>query len=191
MENILKLQAAEHADTLVDMFWHGEPDSRPARSWLVEKLIPEKGIGLASGQWGSAKTFITIDLSACVAAGLPFAGRDITRPGGVLFIAAEGGDEIRTRLKGVGHKLRDAVFVATAAGNAVEADLTHLPLVWVEQPLRFHTNDGFARLLGISETVHAQMLERFGVPLVLIIVDTMAARRSTSRTPTVPLRPRR
>jgi AAA domain/Bifunctional DNA primase/polymerase, N-terminal len=159
----------------VDLFWHGEPDTRPAHSWLAEKLIPGKGIGLMSGQWGACKTFAAFDLSASIASGMPFAGREIVRPGGVLFVAAEGGDEVRTRLKGVEHKLRAAAFVASAAGNPIEADLNHLPLVWIEEPVRFNTKAGFEQLLAIAGTVHNQMLEKFGVPLVCIIIDTMMA----------------
>ena len=159
----------------VDLFWHGEPDTRPPHSWLVEKLIPGKGIGLMSGQWGACKTFAAFDLSASIASGMPFAGREIVRPGGVLFVAAEGGNEVRTRLKGVEHKLRAAAFVASAAGNPIEADLNHLPLAWIEESVRFNTKAGFEQLLTIAETVHNQMLEKFGVPLVCIIIDTMMA----------------
>jgi hypothetical protein len=159
----------------VDLFWHGEPDTRPPHFWLVEKLIPGKGIGLMSGQWGACKTFAAFDLSASIASGMPFAGRDIARPGGVLFVAAEGGDEVRTRLKGVEHKLRAAAFVASAAGNPIEADLNRLPLVWLEEPVRFNTKAGFEQLLTIARAIHDQMLEKFGVPLVCIIIDTMMA----------------
>ena len=159
----------------IDLFWHGEPDTRPPHSWLVEKLIPVKGIGLMSGQWGACKTFAAFDLSASIASGMPFAGREIVRPGGVLFVAAEGGDEVRTRLKGVEHKLRAAAFVASAAGNPIEADLNRLPLVWIEESVRFNTKVGFGQLLTIAGTVHNQMLEKFGVPLVCIIIDTMMA----------------
>jgi hypothetical protein len=158
-----------------NLFWHGEPDTRPPHFWLAEKLIPGKGIGLMSGQWGACKTFAAFDLSASIATGMPFAGREIVRPGGVLFVAAEGGDEVRTRLKGVEHKLRAAAFVASAAGNPIEADLNHLPLVWIEEPVRFNTKAGFEQLLIIAGTVHNQMLEKFGVPLVCIIIDTMMA----------------
>jgi hypothetical protein len=161
--------------TTVDLFWHGEPDTRPPHAWLAEKLIPSKGIGLMSGQWGACKTFAAFDLSASIASGMPFAGREIVRAGGVLFVAAEGGDEVRTRLKGVEHKLRTAAFVASAAGHPIEADLNHLPLVWIEEPVRFNTKTGFEQLLSIARTVHNKMLEKFGVPLVCIIIDTMMA----------------
>jgi hypothetical protein len=94
-------------------------------------------------------------------------------PGGVLFIAAEGGDEVRIRLRGVEHKLRAAAFVAAAAGNATDSDPSRLPLVWLEEAIRFHTKEGFAELLAIAKSVHAQMLEKFRVPLVFVVIDTM------------------
>jgi hypothetical protein len=80
------------------------------RSWLAKDLIFETGHGLASGQWGGCKTFGVIDLSASVMTKTPFAGREIVRQGGVLFIAAEGQSEIPIRLKAVvEHKLRPAI----------------------------------------------------------------------------------
>ena len=82
---------------------------------------------------------------------------------------------MRTRLKGLDQKLSGDAFVAAAAGNAIEADVNHLPLVWCEEPIRFNTPDGHKKLLHIAEEVHKHMLDKFGVPLVLIIFDTMGA----------------
>ena len=158
-----------------DLFWHGEPDDRPPASWLVERMIPATGIGLMSGQWGACKTFAAFDLAGSIATGLPFAGREIIRRGGTLFIAAEGGVEVRDRLQGIDQKLSAAAFVAAAAGNPVEADLHHLPLVWAEEAIRFATPDGYNKLLAIAAIAHQRMLDKFGVPLALIVFDTMGA----------------
>lgn len=165
----------ESPPSIPELFWHGEPDTRPVASWLAYQLIPEKGVGLMSGHWGAAKTFAALDLAGSTAAKLSFAGRDIIRPGGVLFVAAEGGEEVRTRIKGVNQKLSAAAFVAAAAGNATDADLSHLPLVWHEEPIRFQTPEGYRKLLTIAAAVHQRMLTDFGVPLVLIIIDTMGS----------------
>ena len=54
-----------------------------------------------SGQWGTAKTFTAIDLAAAVATGQPFLGRVIKRQSGVLFIAAEGANQVRLRFDAV------------------------------------------------------------------------------------------
>lgn len=163
-------------DPTLELFWHGEPDDRPPASWLVERMIPATGIGLMSGQWGACKTFVAFDLAGSIATGLPFAGREIIRRGGTLFVAAEGGAEVRDRLKGVDHKLSgDAFAAAAAAGNPVEADLRHLPVVWAEEPIRFATPDGYKTLVAVAADAHQRLLDKFSVPLALIIFDTMGA----------------
>ena len=106
------------ARTLFELFWHGKEYNRELRSWLVKDLIPETGQGLASGQWGTAKTFTVLDLAASVMTITPFAGREVARQGGVLFVAAEGAYEIPIRLKGVvEEKLRPAAL-ASGIGTA-------------------------------------------------------------------------
>ena len=83
------------------MHWHGEAPPNETRTWAVQDLIPQVGSGLVSGQWGTFKTFVTIDLAHAVMTGEPFLGFDIVRRGGVLFIAQEGASEIPIRLQGV------------------------------------------------------------------------------------------
>jgi AAA domain-containing protein len=112
----------------IEIFWHGMSYNREARPWLVKELIPQTGQGLASGQWGAGKTFAVIDLSASVMTGTPFAGREICRRGGVMFIAAEGASEIPIRIQGVvDHKLRPNSSLAT------EVDFNNLPFAWIEE----------------------------------------------------------
>jgi hypothetical protein len=43
--------------------------------WLVKQLLPETGVGIVSGQWGSFKTTAALDLSVAVMTGQPFAGQ--------------------------------------------------------------------------------------------------------------------
>ena len=50
------LAAKGHGGPIFELFWHGKAYNRELRSWLVEEMIPETGLGLASGQWGTAKT---------------------------------------------------------------------------------------------------------------------------------------
>ncbi|HEV7982716.1 MAG TPA: AAA family ATPase, partial [Xanthobacteraceae bacterium] len=42
--------------------WHGEKDPSAKRLWLVKHLLPQIGVGLIAGQWGTAKTFVALDL---------------------------------------------------------------------------------------------------------------------------------
>ena len=117
-----------------ELFWHGKKYDRERRSWLVKDLIFENGIGLASGQWGTAKTFGMLDLSASVMTGTPFAGREIIRRGGVVFIAAEGASEIPIRLEGLVEKLRPSASSKGALGQVTAADLDSLPCRGLPEP---------------------------------------------------------
>jgi hypothetical protein len=80
------------------LIWHDEADSISARKWLVQDLLPETGMALISGQWGTYKTFIAVDLSAAVMTGTIFINKQVKRKGGIMFIACEGQDEIDIRL---------------------------------------------------------------------------------------------
>src|SRR6516162_8713637 len=89
----------EPALDLPPMYCHGDPDPRPLKSWLVKGLMSTVGHGLLSGQWGTGKTFLALELAAAVMTGQPFVGHLIKRQCGVLFLAAEGADEVRIRLE--------------------------------------------------------------------------------------------
>src|SRR5262249_57307452 len=86
---------------LPPLYKHGSPDPRRATPWLVKHVLPAVGHGLLSGQWGTAKTFTAIDLAAAITTGQPFLGHPIKRHSGVLFIAAEGANQVRLRFEGV------------------------------------------------------------------------------------------
>jgi hypothetical protein len=154
----------------IEIFWHGKSYERVARPALVKDLIPEVGQGLASGQWGAGKTFAVIDLSASVMTGTPFAGREVCRRGGVLFIAAEGASEIPARLEGVvNHKLRPSLPIPGLT------DVDNLPFAWIEECPSLKEDASFERLIKIVLAAANEMKERFNVDLVLIIIDTLSA----------------
>ena len=158
----------------IEIFWHGQQKDRAPRSWLVENLIPETGCGLMSGQWGVAKTFVGIDLGASIMTATTFAGRDVTRRGGILFLAAEGASEIPIRLQGVvDHKLAPLKMSQAAAGNPIDTDLDRLPFAWIEDCPSL--KDGFERLVAACLAAAGTINEQFGLPLALIIVDTLNA----------------
>lgn len=160
----------------IEVFWHGAAADRPARSWLVENLIPQTGHGLAAGQWGAAKTFTVLDLSASVATATPFAGRPVSRRGGTLFVAAEGSSEIPVRLQAaIDHKLRPLALSKGALGEPINVDLGNLPFAWVEECPPLQPEGGFAQLSLLVRQVAQTLHDRFDVPLALIIIDTLNA----------------
>lgn len=165
---------AEGGPPPIEILWHGQAQDRAPRSWLIKNTVPEKGSGLASGQWGAGKTFVAIDLAAAIMTATPFAGREVTRQGGVLFVAAEGASEIEIRLRGVvDHKLAALKMSEAAVGNPIDADLDRLPFAWIEECPSL--KDGFDRLVEASLGVARSIDEQFGLPLALIIIDTLNA----------------
>lgn len=163
----------------IPLRWHGEADPNADRSWLIRNLVFETGKGLIAGQWGAGKTFGALDMSASVMTGEPFAGRTVVRTGGVLFIAPEGAFEIPIRLRGlVEGKLRE-----TAASRAFEAlgleapaiDLDNMPIAWIEECPQLTKAGAADTLIATAAFASRLMMERFGVPLALIVLDTIAA----------------
>lgn len=166
--------SASEQTSPIELFWHGETYDRAPRSWTIKNLLPETGAGLLSGQWGTAKTFAGLDMSAAIMTATPFAGREITRRGGVLFVAAEGATEIPIRLQGlVEHKLSPLALAEAAAGRPIRADLESLPFAWIEECPSL--KDGFDRLLAGAQSAASHIAEQFDLPLALIIVDTLNA----------------
>jgi hypothetical protein len=124
-------------------------------------MIPETGAGLLPGQWGTYKTFVALDLAAAVMTNTTFAGHMVKRQGGVLFIAAEGRDEIPIRLE--------------ALNRAKCSALERLPFFCLDECPRLLERGAANKIAAGANTIAAQMRQRFGWPLVLIIIDTVVA----------------
>ena len=147
---------------LPELFVHGSPDPRPLTTWLVKHILPARGHGLLSGQWGTAKTFTAIDLAAAVATGQPFLGRVIKRQSGVLFIAAEGANQVRLRF--------DAVWKEKCGDGKERA-----PFCWYEVAPTLLQKGSAEKLIAMARQAEPVLMEQYGLPLGLIIIDTLAA----------------
>jgi hypothetical protein len=146
---------------LPPMFCHGDPDPRPISSWLVKGLLPAVSFGLLSGQWGTGKTFLVFELSACLMTGQPFIGRRIKRQCGVMYLAAEGVSEVRKRLEAV---------VANKCGG-----LERAPFRWYEASPTLLGPNAVEKLTAMAQQADASLQAEFELPLGLIVVDTIAA----------------
>jgi hypothetical protein len=70
-------------------FYTGE--APPPPRWLIKGILPENGVALIAGQWGTYKTTVALDFAISIMAGTAFAQHyRIKRHGAVLYIALEG-----------------------------------------------------------------------------------------------------
>ena len=65
---------------------------------LIDGYIPARTVGLLFGDSQAYKSFLLIDIAGHIATGQPWRGRDV-QPGKVLFIAGEGGNGLKARIK--------------------------------------------------------------------------------------------
>ena len=149
------------------LHWHGDIDLSEGRAWLAQNLLPETGKGLMSGQWGVFKTFVALDLAAAVMAGAAFIDFPIVRRGGVLFIAAEGGAEIPLRLQAVLENKYPQIERAAFA--------------WTNTSPQLLGRKAISELARLAQEAAARMQGEFGLPLALIVIDTIVAAAGYSK----------
>ena len=140
--------------------WHGDADPLKDVKWLIQDLLPETAFGSLSGQWGTYKTFVALDIAASVMTEQQFLRFPTRRRGGVLFIAAEGAYTIGIRLQ--------------AVVEAKCSDAKRLPFTWLDASPLLLDSGAVDALVKIATEVDAKMRAEHGVPLVLIIIDTIA-----------------
>jgi AAA domain len=146
--------------SLLQIRWYGEADTSISRRWLIQSMLPETGVGLISGQWGTYKTFVALDLAVAVLTGETFAGYQVVRRGGTLFIAAEGQSEVAIRLQG-------------AIGN--KSPMPRAAFCWAEScpPLLDSASEKI--LIATAKAAAQRMQAEWSLPLALIMIDTVNA----------------
>jgi hypothetical protein len=138
-------------------------DSTKAASphWLVKNLLPEAGVGILAGQWGTFKTTAALDLAVSVMTGQAFAGQyRVKRKGAVLYFAVEGGSTLRARLAAIA-RYRGAP--------------ERLPFAWRNEcPLLTAKSAGPEIVKHVAEAA-AHFERTYGMPITLIWIDTYLA----------------
>ncbi len=148
----------------ISLVWFGDTPPEPP-PMLVEGLLPQGQLAIAAGVFSSGKTFVIGDLAACVMLGKPFAGHEVLRPGGVLWLAAEGANEVDARIK------------AAAQARSVDREPDALPFARQAFDVpKLTAADAEAQLVAHADAFKAGLAERFtGTELVMMVIDTLGS----------------
>jgi len=125
--------------------------------WLVDGLLPIKGIGFLAGPSGSGKSFVAIDWAMSIAYSLPILWRP-SKQVGCLYIAAEGANGVRKRL------------LAWCKRHRLDLD-KRLALIG-DPPDLLKTSDIDALIKASKEATEG--FDLLGLSLGLIIIDTFS-----------------
>ena len=153
----------EAEEQLPRLFRYGDPDLKREIPWLIKGTIPEQGIGLLVGQWGSFKSFTCLDLAFAVGLADKFLDRRVKRRSGSLLLAYEGAPSLPLRT----HELVRDKYNGTTRVPFVWYNRTKLP--YLLQP------SALEELIALARQAEDDLQQRFELPLGLIIIDTLAA----------------
>ena len=120
-------------------------------TWLVDKLLPDQSLVAIYGEPSAGKSFLVLDLSLHIAAGLPWQGRP-TNQGSVVYIAAEGRRGLQLRL--MAWKFQHGIPMQHS-----------LPIHIIGEAVPLLQPESLGKLIAT--------LRRLETPPVLVVVDTL------------------
>jgi putative DNA primase/helicase len=142
-------------------------DRIASQQWLVDQVLPVDGFGVIYGPSGSYKSFVAMDLSACVASATKWHGNDTDTPGHVIYIGAEGATGLHLRKKAweIRHQtpLKNLAILGAAVtiNSAIECqhliDLCLMAADELSEPIRLIVIDTLARSFEGEENSASDM----------------------------------
>lgn len=127
-------------------------EAMPPPEWLIDGLIPERGLVVPYGPPKVGKTFIVLSMALHIAAGQAWFGRAV-RPGVVVYIAGEGLGGLALRIKAMRMRYQIA---------------TDVPFYVRPKAVNFRDPAAVAELAGMAREAAA------GAPIALVVIDTLA-----------------
>lgn len=123
-------------------------------AWLLDDLIPAKGIAFIYGPPGSYKSFVAVDMAAAITSGKGWHGYECELPGACVYIAAEGSRGLMERI------------VAWEKYHKVSRG----PLAVLTVPVMM---DDVLAVQSFTECLE-RAREALGQPIRMVVIDTMA-----------------
>lgn len=164
----------------------------PEREWLVEGLIPGRTVTLFSGDGGSGKSLLSLQLAVAVAAQAPWLGKWVT-PGRVIYMSAEDDDdELHRRtddvLRAVGRSYDDieGLTLRSLAGEdallAVESQLSLMQTALFEELDKRAESDAPALVVidTLADVYPSNENDRTKVRQFIGILRSLALKRRTA-----------
>lgn len=143
------------------------PGSGNATPWIVKGLVPGNSFGAVVGPPGCGKSFLVLDLAWAISVLAISEGEDArwfgcrTRPVGVVYIAAEGTGGFSKRIEALIRRYKID-------------DLGRYPFVLYPTGMNLCAPDADTKPLAEElKAISERMMARMGVPLGLIVVDTL------------------
>lgn len=137
--------------------WADQNVPGPEYEYLIEDLIPEQQGVLLMGETQTGKSFLTFTMAMCGARGIPFFGRRILKPFGVVWCAYEAGEGAPQRMR--------------AYRNYHGLSLDPLPFAALTRPLKLWPEE--TSVDAVIAEIQAIEREKFGgVKLGMVVIDT-------------------
>ena len=147
------------AQPKASLLWDGDPPP-PTPPERIKGLVPEVGIGIEHGQFSTGKTYIALDLCLSGATGSLFIGRNVIKPCGSLFLAYERPYSVFPRWN-MARRMKHPGL------------LKRLPFAMLGKLPPLMDDDALDTLVSTAKDANKKMQGDFGVPLGLIIIDTL------------------
>lgn len=161
----------------------------PPPTWLIKGVLPDNDLSMIVSPKSGGKSTVAMALALSVMTGHRFVGNRIAKSGGVLYLAAEAFEMVHASFQThVDHKykkLLQGVDDFNTQSAMVVWDTPNQPapdnMPWIlRKPKgtmmigRQVNSDFMAQFRAVVQDAATEMQNRFGQPLRLIVIDTLA-----------------
>jgi AAA domain/Bifunctional DNA primase/polymerase, N-terminal len=164
---------AGNEDATFPGVWDGEVEFEPP-DYLVRDLIRASALTLLAGESQAGKSLLALHLAVCVAIGEPFFGKE-TKRGGTLYVAAEGYETLAERIQALRLGFARPIMASRQEAGRPTMDVMNLPICILKTCPNLLRPENEAELIKTIRSKSQESERRFGVPIDLVIIDTLTS----------------